>query len=645
MSKSTNTAKKSSPKESQTESSPLPPSLAMSNYSSVTGTPQAIREWLMSLPRDSPAFPSPSQENNLEPTTQETCGPLPLRSFASFDRDTRSWKMSEVLSPRATSKKSSKTWLKAGMIRDGECFRLPKWERRINEIGSGLLLPTPNVPNGGRQPNLDNLTLKGSTFYREDGSKAQIDLQTHVRLWPTPSANKITGSGEIVNADGTPWDGVQKPHSATTGKPIQTALTDAVTQWPTPTVNGNHNRKGASKESGDGLATAVQFATPQARDFRTGETHRWESAKKGFRSSNLNDQLGGKLSPEFVEWLMSWPIGWSSPEPLPPERFEQWLHGSNWWAEEFADVSRLTEVIPNRVNRLKALGNGQVSLCAAIAWKLLTEEENNEEIQVVNEIVTQGTSLADGNIGMTDEVSWTPPDNITMEQYLEIGHTFQQIQRSLSWWYGDLLNFGERKFGEEFAQAVDDSGKALETLIKWKAVANRIPREIRQAGLSHTHHFYVAYVDADQRGDLLTMALNMGLSSRELKEVVKLDYFLREDLIAASKRGIDHSEFMRLLNKLKLGEITNEKDDDEKEREGEEDIPFSDLDDNDDEEEEASAEEDHAGLNYDDVFDFWENKGVSLRYCGTNEVIWEGISVRAAVDKNNKLLLIWEEIP
>lgn len=642
MSKSTNTAKKSSPRESQTESFPLPPSLAMSNYSSVTGTPQAIREWLMSLPRDSHAPHFPSQENKQEPTTREICGPLPLKSFALYDRDTRSWKMSEVSSPRDISKKSLKTWPIAGMMQDGVCYQQPKWERRINEIDSGLLLPTPNVPNGGRQPNLDNLTLRGNTLYREDGSKIQLDLQTHVRLWPTPSANKITGSGEIVNADGTPWDGMQKPHSATMGKPIQTALTDAVARWPTPTVDAANERKGKYKQGGTSLSTTVQFATPQARDFRTGETSRWENPN---HSRNLNDQLGGKLNPEFVEWLMAWPVGWSSPEPLPPERFEQWLHGSNWWDEEFADVSRLTEVVPNRVNRLKALGNGQVSLCAAIAWKLLTEEENNEEIQVVNEIVTQGTSLADGNIGMTDEVSWTPPNNITMEQYLEIGHTFQQIQRSLSWWYGDLLNFGERKFGEEFAQAVDDSGKALETLIKYKAVADRIPREIRKAGLSWTSHFYVAYVDADQRGDLLTMALNMGLSSRELKEVVKLDYFLREDLIAASKRGIDHSEFMRLLNKLKLGEITNEKDDDEKEREGEEDIPFSDLDDNDDEEEEASAEKDHAGLNYDDVFDFWENKGVSLRYCGTNEVIWEGISVRAAIDKNNKLLLIWEEIP
>ena len=41
--------------------------------------------------------------------------------------------------------------------------------------------------------------------------------------------------------------------------------------WPTPTVNGNYNKKGLSPQSGDGLATAVlkAFPTPCARDYRS----------------------------------------------------------------------------------------------------------------------------------------------------------------------------------------------------------------------------------------------------------------------------------------------------------------------------------------------------------------------------------------
>jgi hypothetical protein len=62
-------------------------------------------------------------------------------------------------------------------------------------------------------------------------------------------------------------------------------------QWAIPTVCGNYNRKGASPSSGDGLQT----------------------------------QVGGKLNPEWVAWLMGWPIGWASFAPLEMDRFQSWL--------------------------------------------------------------------------------------------------------------------------------------------------------------------------------------------------------------------------------------------------------------------------------------------------------------------------------
>ena len=61
--------------------------------------------------------------------------------------------------------------------------------------------------------------------------------------------------------------------------------------WPTPTVCGNYNRKGASETSGDGLATAL----------RNGETE----------STN-----NGPLNPPWCEWYMGFPEGWTELVPL-----------------------------------------------------------------------------------------------------------------------------------------------------------------------------------------------------------------------------------------------------------------------------------------------------------------------------------------
>ena len=84
--------------------------------------------------------------------------------------------------------------------------------------------------------------------------------------------------------------------------------------WPTPTVCGNYNRKGASASSGDGLATAVlKCATPTARDWRSGKA---SQATHDKNSRPLSEQIGGSLNPTWVEWLMGWPLGWTDLKPL-----------------------------------------------------------------------------------------------------------------------------------------------------------------------------------------------------------------------------------------------------------------------------------------------------------------------------------------
>lgn len=110
---------------------------------------------------------------------------------------------------------------------------------------------------------------------------------------------------------------------------------------PTPSVCGNYNRKGASKHSGNGLATAIRemLPTPLAgtRDaspkfFKRGNANlaarvmyptitatpygRNKSASAGSKvRPSLEKVDGGVLNPEWVEWFMGWPIGWTELEP------------------------------------------------------------------------------------------------------------------------------------------------------------------------------------------------------------------------------------------------------------------------------------------------------------------------------------------
>jgi DNA-cytosine methyltransferase len=93
--------------------------------------------------------------------------------------------------------------------------------------------------------------------------------------------------------------------------------------WPTPSVCGNYNRKGASKNSGNGLATAVLFwPTPTRREYfppRMPET--MKKKNRNPMTNSLGDAVQhiegkdykqtGQLNPAWVEWLMGYPIGWT----------------------------------------------------------------------------------------------------------------------------------------------------------------------------------------------------------------------------------------------------------------------------------------------------------------------------------------------
>lgn len=161
------------------------------------------------------------------------------------------------------------------------------------------------------------------------------DLSAAVKMWPTPRANK-TG-------------GYSSPEFSQT-------LEQAVKMYNTPTAQDAKNSTlpeiQINRDSLVGDVMREMFATPQARDYRTGQASRWEDAEH--RSRNLNDQIamyptpttgaglcggtgnyqqlkklekngtiteserksmsqgnGGQLNPDWVEWLMGFPVGWT----------------------------------------------------------------------------------------------------------------------------------------------------------------------------------------------------------------------------------------------------------------------------------------------------------------------------------------------
>ena len=77
---------------------------------------------------------------------------------------------------------------------------------------------------------------------------------------------------------------------------------------------------------------------------------------------DVRGQGEGKLNPLWVTWLMGLAVGWVALDPLSIEEYQEWLvdmTAGTWWDTE-RDLPRVAQLVPRKVDMLKALGNGIV---------------------------------------------------------------------------------------------------------------------------------------------------------------------------------------------------------------------------------------------------------------------------------------------
>jgi hypothetical protein len=111
---------------------------------------------------------------------------------------------------------------------------------------------------------------------------------------------------------------------------------------------------------------------------------------------------------------------------------------------------------------------------------------------------------------------------LSYEQWFELGKGLQSIHKSILFWLGDWLLWGEHKWGEKFSQGVELSGYSAQTLANAQWVASRIEISRRSRELSWSHHQEVAMLDPDEQDKFLHSAVEKKLGVRELRAAVRL---------------------------------------------------------------------------------------------------------------------------
>ena len=314
------------------DSCTMPQSIPISKHSLIQDAVSFTRGLRTSLQADFHASLSQLQENDKPRMTQGTSGLTRLNAFAEYDRGLRFWKTSQVYLVPSMSGEYTETWPKSGIMLDGVC-----WEQTI-------VAPHINVKGGGVWRTPMSCDYKNMTF------ATQEYLSNQVRKWLTPSTIIIEGKEDRVEK--------RTAYRKSIGRKYVPGCLAEQVKWPTPRSGNPGSRP--NKKGGKVLAEEVK-KWPTPRQFMHKDTN--IDRNKG----NLGEKVGGQLSADWVEWLMGWPIFWTSLKPI-KEMF--WLD----WSVDPADdgsIPRTATGVKDRVNRLKAIGNGQVPQVAAMAWNVL----------------------------------------------------------------------------------------------------------------------------------------------------------------------------------------------------------------------------------------------------------------------------------
>ncbi len=276
-------------------------------------------------------FPAPERAPESKEVAR-VCGPKWRGLSVKLDPN-GSWLKIRPSSHQEGSEQSCETWPKWGSMRNGECWERLTPERPTSGKESGLL-PTIRVTDGERGGRGDliqavrgnenshfRLCMTPQAWNSQQGPKSEslarkametgsnaitlVDQVRHPFMWPTATANCLTGAG-------------------TQGRKGGLNLQTAVKLFPTP---NSRDWKDCSSKQGKrkspNLGTIVHFPTPLVGGTGT-SCHNQISGR--FRKA-MEPHLppgGGQLNPDWVEWLMGWPIGWTACETLGTARFQQW---------------------------------------------------------------------------------------------------------------------------------------------------------------------------------------------------------------------------------------------------------------------------------------------------------------------------------
>ncbi len=304
------------------------------------------------------------------------------------------------------------------MVR-GECYPLPPWAQDTGATAFGELSDAGMIEAAAESAPWPTPTVFGNGNRSEYGGKSGDGLDTAVKrkgaksaTGPTPTCAGLDGGSNSRRAARGRGRYIERGAKSATGPTPQAtdakhtinenregrqimlihAIRDRAESAPWPTPTAHAAKPVCNEKPRDGLNYAVERGKTKSHIYPTIGTQTMGGCSGSFAKLKALEEIGrqtpeerramsshltggkdpdtancGMLNPDWVEWLMHWPIGWT--DIAITSGVFYWLDPSDDPADWTPPLmARITTRKKHRVPRIETLGNGQVPLCAAVAF-------------------------------------------------------------------------------------------------------------------------------------------------------------------------------------------------------------------------------------------------------------------------------------
>lgn len=133
-------------------------------------------------------------------------------------------------------------------------------------------------------------------------------------------------------------------------------------------------------------------------------------------------------------------------------------------------------------------------------------------------------------------------DTVPFEEWEKLGDQLKKCARSCNWWLGDWMNYGERVYGEKYAQAVEVTGLDYQTLANIAWVCANVGLSLRKENLPFSHHALVAKMPIETQRKWLDKAAAGNWSFMDFRAKIKAAKALSVGAAATHSVPVDFTD-------------------------------------------------------------------------------------------------------